>query len=70
MGEALNGLKRNIMCGDARESHIGQKVTVMGWVQRNRNLGGLQFIDLRDREGILQVVFTDDFRRRNPRKSK
>lgn len=60
MGEALNGLKRNIMCGDARESHIGQKVTVMGWVQRNRNLGGLQFIDLRDREGILQVLFNDD----------
>ena len=60
MGEALNGLKRNIMCGDARESHIGQKVTVMGWVQRNRNLGGVQFIDLRDREGILQVVFNDD----------
>lgn len=60
MGEALNGLKRNIMCGDAIESHIGQKVTVMGWVQRNRNLGGLQFIDLRDREGILQVVFNDD----------
>ena len=60
MGEALNGLKRNIMCGDARESHIGQKVTVMGWVQRNRNLGGLQFIDLREREGILQVVFNDD----------
>ncbi|WP_415318937.1 aspartate--tRNA ligase [Clostridium perfringens] len=60
MGEALNGLKRNIMCGDARESYIGQKVTVMGWVQRNRNLGGLQFIDLRDREGILQVVFNDD----------
>ena len=60
MGEALNGLKRNIMCGDARESHIGQKVTVMGWVQRNRNLGGLQFIDLRDREGIVQVVFNDD----------
>lgn len=60
MGEALNGLKRNIMCGDARESRIGQKVTVMGWVQRNRNLGGLQFIDLRDREGILQVVFNDD----------
>ena len=39
---------------------MGQKVTVMGWVQRNRNLGGLQFIDLRDREGILQVVFNDD----------
>lgn len=59
MGEALNGLKRSIMCGEVRESHIGQKVTVMGWVQRNRNLGGLQFIDLRDTEGILQVVFGD-----------
>ncbi|SHI33262.1 aspartyl-tRNA synthetase [Clostridium cavendishii DSM 21758] len=59
MGEALNGLKRSIMCGEVRESHIGQKITVMGWVQRNRNLGGLDFIDLRDRTGILQVVFGD-----------
>jgi aspartyl-tRNA synthetase len=59
MGEALNGLKRSIMCGEVREAHIGQKITVMGWVQRNRNLGGLEFIDLRDRTGILQVVFGD-----------
>lgn len=59
MGEALNGLKRSIMCGEVRETHIGQKITVMGWVQRNRNLGGLQFVDLRDRTGILQVVFGD-----------
>lgn len=59
MGEALEGLKRNIMCGELRESHIGNKYTVMGWVQRKRNLGGLLFIDLRDRTGILQVVFGD-----------
>ncbi|MGL4655674.1 MAG: aspartate--tRNA ligase, partial [Sarcina sp.] len=55
----LNGLKRSMMCGEARESHIGQKVALMGWVQRNRNLGGLQFMDLRDREGVMQVVFRD-----------
>ncbi|MEG2353855.1 MAG: aspartate--tRNA ligase [Clostridium sp.] len=57
MGESVNGLKRTIMCGELRESHIGQKITVMGWAQRKRNLGGLIFIDLRDRTGLLQVVF-------------
>ncbi|MBU5225680.1 aspartate--tRNA ligase [Clostridium senegalense] len=60
MGEALNGLKRTIMCGELREKHVSQKVTVMGWVQRKRNLGGLVFIDLRDRTGILQVMFGEE----------
>ncbi|MCY6370451.1 aspartate--tRNA ligase [Clostridium ganghwense] len=60
MGESLNGLKRTIMCGELRESNVGQKCVVMGWVQRKRNLGGLVFVDLRDREGILQVVFGEE----------
>ncbi len=57
MGETLKGLKRTIMCGEVREDSVGKNVTVMGWVQRKRNLGGLVFVDLRDRDGILQVVF-------------
>ncbi len=60
MGEALEGLKRTNMCGDLRETHISNKVTVMGWVQRKRNLGGLVFIDLRDRTGLLQLVFGEE----------
>lgn len=60
MGEALLGLKRSAMCGDLRETNIGSKFTVMGWVQRKRNLGGLIFVDLRDRSGILQVVFGEE----------
>ncbi|MCB2300472.1 aspartate--tRNA ligase [Clostridium tagluense] len=60
MAEALNGLKRTNMCGDLRETHISNKVTVMGWVGTKRNLGGLVFIDLRDRTGLLQVVFGEE----------
>ncbi|MGL4740544.1 MAG: aspartate--tRNA ligase [Sarcina sp.] len=59
MAETLNGLKRSMMCGEVRENHIGEKINLMGWVQRNRNLGGLQFMDLRDTEGVMQVVFKD-----------
>ena len=50
-------LKRTIYCGALRESAIGKEETVCGWVQTKRDMGGVVFIDLRDREGILQVVF-------------
>lgn len=60
MGEELKTLKRTCMCGELTEANIGDKITVMGWVQRKRNLGGLVFVDLRDRTGILQIVFGEE----------
>ncbi len=56
MGESMTGLKRSHMCGDINEKMAGNKVTVMGWVQRRRDLGQLIFIALRDRTGIVQAV--------------
>lgn len=61
MGEALGDLKRTCYCGDVGPERIGQEVTLMGWVNRRRDLGGLVFIDLRDRSGIVQVVFNPEF---------
>lgn len=60
MAEMLNGLKRTAMCGNVTAEYVGKEVTVMGWVHRRRDLGGLIFLQLRDRSGIVQVVFDTD----------
>ena len=57
MAELLNGLKRTTLCGDLRKEHIGTTQTVMGWVQRRRDLGGIVFMWIRDRSGIVQAVW-------------
>jgi len=59
MGESMYGLKRTHRCTELGVKDIGKKVTVMGWVQKRRNLGSLLFIDLRDRTGLLQIVFNN-----------
>ena len=60
MAELLNGQKRTVMCGNLTAEYVGKEITVMGWVHRRRDLGGLIFLQLRDRSGILQVVFDTD----------
>ena len=59
MAEFMGELRRTSMCGTLRLSDAGKEVTVMGWTQRRRNLGSLIFVDLRDKTGLVQVVFDD-----------
>ena len=60
MAESMRGLKRTCRCAELSEKNIGQEDTVMGWVQKARNIGGLIFVDLRDRSGLLQINFQED----------
>ena len=59
MAESMKGLHRTCRCTELDESYIDREVTMMGWVQRSRNKGGLIFTDLRDRSGLLQIVFEE-----------
>jgi aspartyl-tRNA synthetase len=59
MAESMKGLKRSHRCTELGSANVGSQVTVMGWVQKRRNLGSLIFVDLRDRSGLLQIVFDD-----------
>ncbi len=59
MAESMKGLKRSHRCTEVNNTMIGNEVTVMGWVQKSRNKGGIIFTDLRDRSGILQIIFEE-----------
>ena len=59
MAESMKGLRRTHRCGELSAANIGERVTVMGWVQKQRNKGGIIFVDLRDRAGVLQIIFEE-----------
>lgn len=59
MAESMAGLKRSCRCTEVTEANVGQELTLMGWVQKSRNRGGIIFTDLRDRTGIIQIIFEE-----------
>ena len=59
MAESMKGLRRTHRCGELSAANAGETVTVMGWVQKQRNKGGIIFVDLRDRSGIIQIIFEE-----------
>lgn len=59
MAEAMKGLQRSHRCTELSNKNIGETVTVMGWVQKSRNKGGIIFVDMRDRSGLLQIIFEE-----------
>ena len=59
MAESMQGWKRTCRCAELSTGNVGEEVTVMGWVQKQRNKGGIIFVDLRDRSGILQIIFEE-----------
>ena len=60
MAESMSGMKRTHRCAELSKAQVGQTVTVMGWVQKSRNKGGVVFVDLSDRSGILQIIFEEN----------
>ena len=56
----MKGLKRSHRCTELSSANIGETVTVMGWVHKSRNKGGIIFVDLRDRTGLLQIIFEEE----------
>lgn len=60
MGESIKGMKRTAYCAEFDMKNVGEEITAFGWVQRQRDLGNLIFIDLRDRTGIIQLSFNEN----------